>query len=474
MHTPSSTTAADDAASPATTTATTPRARFPSDLKTLVCTWPGCPKTFNRPARLRDHLNSHTNSRPFACPYEGCGKDYTVDKHLKQHVKASHTNERRHVCPREGCGKSFVTGTRLKRHQAVHEGADRFRCARCGQSFRKRETLAKHVRKEHEGLKAYPCPEAGCRGVGFDTKASLRKHAEREHGELRFWCGECGLGTPGDGGGGERRVGFTTELGLQAHMKKEHQNCMFCDFKSASQAELESHVEMYHSGKTVDDRRTARCPHPGCGKRFTKSSNLKSHIKIAHEGLRFVCGEIDLAGPDFAGWSNDQGCGDKFCAKARLEDHVRYIHLGYERPKMSVAVPASTQHQQQPQQQYASLLDDVSGATLESKQTASCAICAAAFIRYADLDVHMHSEHPDTFDLGALLSSGSPVDDVVEGFLSGDLTWPDDDDVQEDWFAAAELSRTPAHDDWAEDEANILLLARDPPELDIDPALMSM
>ncbi|PHH67547.1 hypothetical protein CDD83_6529 [Cordyceps sp. RAO-2017] len=56
-----------EAATPVTA-ATTPRAKFPSDLKTLACTWPGCGKTFNRPARLRDHLNSHTNRRPFKCP----------------------------------------------------------------------------------------------------------------------------------------------------------------------------------------------------------------------------------------------------------------------------------------------------------------------------------------------------------------------------------------------------------------------
>lgn len=94
-----------EAPSSPTTGVTTPRTKFPSDLKTLSCTWPGCSKTFNRPARLRDHLNSHTNSRPFKCPYADCDKDYTVDKHLKQHIKATHTNERRHVCQKEGCGR---------------------------------------------------------------------------------------------------------------------------------------------------------------------------------------------------------------------------------------------------------------------------------------------------------------------------------------------------------------------------------
>lgn len=448
--------------SPATTAVSTPRARFPSDLKTLPCTWPGCPKTFNRPARLRDHLNSHTNSRPFGCPYQGCDKDYTVDKHLKQHIKAVHTHERKHVCPREGCGKSFVTGTRLKRHQAVHEGAERFRCTDCGQSFRKRDTLAKHVRKEHEGRKAFSCPEPGC-AVEFDTKASLGRHTEREHGEAKFWCDECGGGGNGAGASDVRRVGFTTDLLLRAHIRQEHQDCIFCEFKASRQCGLEQHIEMHHSGKTVQDRRTWPCTHDGCTKRFTSRSNRTSHVRTAHQGHRFICGEFPLSGPGFEDWSaSGEGCGDRFSAKARLEDHVRYIHLGQPRPKPSAA-PVYTHPD--------AFLDDISGVAQMERTAMACSICNDVFTRYADLDAHIERMHRLPLSVvGAGMHRASPMTSMFEEELAS--TWLDAP-PEEDEIFAGDIDYEPCRDEWAEDEANILLLARDSPALEshIDPNL---
>ncbi|KAK7225565.1 hypothetical protein V2G26_013568 [Clonostachys chloroleuca] len=455
----------NDAESPVTA-ATTPRAKFPSDYKTLACTWPGCPKTFNRPARLRDHLNSHTNSRPFKCPYDDCDKDYTVDKHLKQHIKAVHTQERKHVCPREGCGKSFVTGTRLKRHQAVHEGEERFRCQDCGQSFRKRETLNKHVRKEHQNLAAYPCTEPDCT-VAFDTKSSLKRHQQREHGEANFWCHECGVKENEDGT--ESRVGFTTEVLLQAHLKREHQNCMFCDFKSTTQGELERHVEFYHSGKTVEDRKNKVCPYPDCGKKFTTQSNCNSHIRAAHEGQRFVCGEVELTSSGLEAWTNDQGCGDKFSTKARLEDHVRYVHLLQERPKLSAPV------RDKPPPSPDAVFDDIAGIANIAKANITCPHCREAFIRYGDLDSHTekyHARRGTSTDANDILGGdGRKLSDPSIFEQEFPSNWPEEMDQEE--IFAAEMDYGPPQDDWAEDEANILLLARDTPDLDsrIDPAL---
>lgn len=437
------------------TAATTPRAKFPSDLKTLACTWPGCPKTFNRPARLRDHLNSHTNSRPFKCPYDGCDKDYIEDKHLKQHIKGSHTLERKHVCPREGCGKSFATGTRLKRHQAVHDGADRFRCQDCGQSFRKRDTLNTHIRKEHLKVQPFQCAEPDCTAA-FETKASLRRHRDREHGQLRFWCLECASRSP-DGSGGER-VGFTTETLLLAHMKQEHQDCLFCDFKSASRWEMETHVEIYHSGKTVEERKTVLCPHEDCHKSFTRKSNLNQHIRSAHEGHRFICGEYLIEGPDFLIWSNDEGCGDKFSSKARLEDHIRFRHLGFERPKVS-----------QPEQPI-DPLDELSGAAYASKQIIACPSCSEVFLRYHDLDLHITRHHHSSSTSEDNGIFGDAPADVEFG---GGAQWVESQGEEEIFAAGPDFSQQ--KDEWVDDEANIMLLAREPAAVDaeIDPALLT-
>ncbi|KAM4057088.1 C2H2 transcription factor (TFIIIA) [Hirsutella rhossiliensis] len=446
-----------DAETPVTT-ATTPRPKFPSDLKTLACTWPGCPKTFNRPARLRDHLNSHTNSRPFKCPYEGCDKDYIEDKHLKQHVKAVHTHERKYVCQREGCGKSFVTGTRLNRHQAVHEGADRFRCSDCGQSFRKKETLHKHVRKEHLDMPAHECPDPSCTEA-FGTKSRLKRHFDKLHGEIKFWCTECGLKAAEEGT--ENRVGFTTEVLLQEHLKKEHQDCIFCEYKSSSRYELEQHIETHHSGKSVEERKTHACTFDGCSKKFTKKSNLKVHIRTAHQGVRFVCGEAALAGPDFEGWSNSDGCGAKYGSKAGLEDHVRFLHLGHVRTRMS-----------RPAGNAPDVVDDLSGAANQAKHTIPCPHCDDMFIRYHDLDVHLARDH-DPADPTSLLAQ-APARPAFEQNHPAQPAWPAD--MAQDDIFAAQMDYGPLRDEWLDDEANILLLARDPPPdhasgPTIDPAL---
>ncbi|KAH8902554.1 hypothetical protein BR93DRAFT_953914 [Coniochaeta sp. PMI_546] len=382
---------------------TTATRRFPSDLKTIKCSYPNCPKTFNRPARLAAHLRSHTNDRPFKCPFPDCDKDYLEEKHLKQHVKGSHTHERSYVCEEPNCGKAFVTATRLRRHAAVHAGKERYKCRGyegCDQSFRKHQTLQRHVRTEHLGMPAYLCQQDGC-GRGFDSPGAMKRHVEREHGELRFWCDECGVADdedddddekkkPAAGGRGAsgNRVGFTTMALLQSHLKKEHVNCIFCDVRCGSQAQLDRHVEMYHSTTTVRDRKTVACEWPGCPKTFTLRKNLNAHVKTAHQGFRFVCGEVDTFGTaDISDWNwAEEGCGEGFISKLKLEEHVRFVHLGRKRPKKVYAV--GDEHEDD-------LIAVVSGAADAAKRNIPCSVqgCEARFIRHHDLTVHLRNRH---------------------------------------------------------------------------------
>ncbi|KAH6625039.1 hypothetical protein B0J18DRAFT_444854 [Chaetomium sp. MPI-SDFR-AT-0129] len=402
---------------PPTTTAatslpgTTPSGRagrarkFPSDLKTIPCTYPSCPKTFNRPARLTAHLRSHTNDRPHKCPYPPCSKTYLEEKHLAQHIKGSHTHEKKYICGEEGCDKSFVTATRLRRHAAVHEGKERYRCRGfegCGLSFRKHQTLQRHVRVAHLGLAAFVCNRAGegsereC-GAGFDSAGALRRHVEREHGEVRFWCEECGgeeeegdedeEEEERDGKKGGRRVGFRTLLMLQTHMRKEHINCVFCEVRCGKQSDLERHVDMYHSGTTVEDRKTIACTWEGCGKKFTRVPNLNVHIRTAHQGVRFVCGQVDTDEiADIADWNwREEGCGQPFISKMKLEEHVRYVHLGRKRPAMQYTAKSARPGEE----------DEMSAAV--PTRTIPCSVegCDAMFIRHHDLDKHIRKTHPE-------------------------------------------------------------------------------
>ncbi|KAM7223733.1 hypothetical protein V8F06_000749 [Rhypophila decipiens] len=384
--------------------------RFPSDLKTIKCTIPGCPKTFNRPARLAAHLRSHTNDRPHKCPYPDCDKDYLEEKHLTQHIKGSHTHEKKYICTEPGCGKSFVTATRLRRHAAVHAGAERFRCRGyegCDETFRKHQTLQRHIRTAHLGQSAYMCGNDGC-GSGFDTASALKRHINREHGELKFWCDECASNDKDDDDE-PRRVGFTTLLLLQTHMRREHLNCMFCDAKCGTRYDLERHVDLHHSGTTVEERKTVECNWEGCNKKFTRVSNLNTHIKSAHQGIRFGCGEVNTFDvPDIADWNwMEEGCGKDFVSKLKLAEHVRFVHLGRPRPPPMVTSVA-----------FANALDEVAPIGLPRDIACTFLGCDAKFARHHDLNKHIKNEHimdgmVNDLSLAAALGEKSQTQDSV-------------------------------------------------------------
>ncbi|KAI1374987.1 hypothetical protein F4677DRAFT_424243 [Hypoxylon crocopeplum] len=466
-----------------------PARKFPSDLKTIRCTFPGCEKTFNRPARLAAHFRSHTNERPYKCTFPGCDKDYIEEKHLRQHIKGSHTNEREHVCPQPNCGKSFMTATRLRRHQAVHEGQERFRCRDfppCDQSFRKHQTLQRHIRSEHLHTPAFPCDyQDGVTGIAcdaeFDNAGALKRHQEREHGEIRYWCDECSAQQGGDDDPSEqKRVGFTTMALLQAHMKQNHASCMFCGLPCETKADLDQHIDSEHTNiKSVEERKNVACTWPGCTKKFTKRSNLNVHIRSAHQGVRFVCGEVDLSGTaGLATWPQSEGCGESFVTKANLENHVRYVHLEYERPEQPQAASKPREHSP------SNILDALTGAGDKSRRTLPCTIphCKAKFAHNGELEAHLQSEH---IIEQALLEQGAPAEDVMlpmmpfDEMMPGMPEWGGNNENDAFWAGATGGIGNPEmpgpDDEWHRDEAEMQRPLH-PLELAglIDPALSRM
>ncbi|KAI0481855.1 transcription factor IIIA [Xylaria cf. heliscus] len=468
-----------------------PARKWPSDMKTIKCTYPDCRKTFNRPARLAAHLRSHKNERPFKCPYEDCDKDYIEEKHLKQHIKGSHTVERDHVCAYEGCGKQFMTATRLRRHQLVHEGQERFRCRDfppCNQSFRKHQTLQRHIRTEHQNKPAFQCSykadeSSPICGHGFDTAGGLRRHLERDHGENRFWCDECA--TQEDDLGNARKVGFPTLSLLQAHMKASHVSCMFCGGSCNGREDLERHIESEHANrKPAEERKMVTCTWPGCTKSFTRTSNLNVHIRSAHEGARFICGEFDLSKTDDMGtWSNAQGCGQAFSLKLALENHVRYVHLMHERPESSYPAgrPSSPQRQANP-----TILEQLTGVGEKSRRTLPCTVfgCHMKFTYSGELEIHIQNEHPIE---QALLEGMREPDSVVgpsaafQDVAPGLAEWAVDYSGEHFWVGAdAALGTFNADnasidDEWLRDEAEMRrLIGADELNGLIDPSLGSL
>lgn len=332
---------------------------------------------------------------------------------MNHHIKSAHSNIREFVCPREGCGKGFVTGTRLRRHQAVHDGANKFRCnvVDCGQTFRKHGTLQNHISVVHEGKSAFVCHALNAEGeecrAGFDTAWKLRSHETRLHGNKQYCCMVCspegGSEETAEGaffGSAERGTGFPTYAALQAHITIEHPpTCLECGRQCKSHRDLKSHVEIRHSALGVDERRTHACPEPACGRGFTKKGNLSMHIKTVHEGKVFICGDIELKSlNNIEAWDGSDACGRILRSKHTLEEHIRTAHLGlghtqkHKRKQSSMDKPTTRSRKKT-----TSSLIPLTGAGYEngSGRDIACLIldCNHQFMRDYDLGLHLESHH---------------------------------------------------------------------------------
>lgn len=333
---------------PTPLTPSTPRDHsYPSRRKTRLCPYADCTKAFNRPARLEEHIRSHTNTRPFACPHPPCDKAFLRQSHLAHHIKSAHSAVRDYVCDREGCAKRFVTATRLRRHLQAHDGRDKYRCVDfppCDQTFRKHATLQRHIDMEHYGVKPFRCgmvdEERGlpCE-CGYDTAMKLRAHETKMHGFKRYWCSYCiDAGEEQNKDLTTASAAFSIYADLQIHIKAEHPaRCEDCQLVCSSAADLEKHIATHHTriAVAIADRKQYPCLVPTCGKIFTKQSNLNTHVRTVHSDARpFVCGKFDVANAaDLSVWDGDDACGQAFAHKSALENHVRRIHLAGGNPR---------------------------------------------------------------------------------------------------------------------------------------------
>ncbi|KAI9804874.1 MAG: hypothetical protein M1825_001243 [Sarcosagium campestre] len=430
---------------------------YPSEQKTHRCTHENCNKSFNRPARLAEHVRSHNNDRPFKCNAPGCDKDFIREAHLTHHVKSAHTAIRDHACTFEDCGKRFLTATRLRRHEAAHQGRDKYRCRDhppCNETFRKHSTLQRHVTSVHLNQKPFPCthidPSTMKQCVqAFDTAGRLRSHEGRVHGGLRFWCIEClpntttssttnDINPDNDVEGVASGVGFSTYSLLQDHLRDAHPpTCAECSLSCSSQRELRGHIELAHSNVELPSRQTHACDEPGCGRAFTKPFNLTVHKRSVHENQKpFVCNEtIITSTSDTTASSN---CGRAFKTKASLQSHIRTAHLHEPNPRRRTQNPAapSTTAITHP----SSTLTHLTGANYAdaTARPLSCPMpdCLFRFSRAYDIEGHLRARHGVADAEMADVRSGR-YNDVQRSYQvdfdkEGDDEEVDDDDDDDD------------------------------------------
>jgi KRAB domain-containing zinc finger protein len=108
-----------------------------------------CAKTFYYKSDRVNHEALHAGIRSHACDL--CAKSYCTAKSLKKHRQVAHLSSAADcTCP--VCHKVLSTRLKLRAHRLTHSSLRPFACRQCGQRFKEKRSLLKHIKlKKHGG-----------------------------------------------------------------------------------------------------------------------------------------------------------------------------------------------------------------------------------------------------------------------------------------------------------------------------------
>ena len=116
----------------------------------------------------------------YMCPI--CGNTYRERRNVLKHMK-EHYEEELHVC--NICGDSFKGDEELERHMKTHI----IKCPLCEETFTEIQGLQKHLDEKHSETKHFKCSTCDKK---FTKKFNFNRHmaSHRRLNELK--CGKCG------------------------------------------------------------------------------------------------------------------------------------------------------------------------------------------------------------------------------------------------------------------------------------------
>ncbi|KAL0337867.1 UNVERIFIED_CONTAM: Transcription factor IIIA [Sesamum calycinum] len=221
-----------------------------------------CGASFQKPAHLKQHMQSHSLERPFTCPVDDCHSSYRRKDHLTRHM-LQHQGKL-FECPVEDCKSRFTIQGNMTRHVKEFHS----------------ESADANVKQPKE----YVCAEHGC-GKVFKYLSKLRTH-EDSHADswlnavkldsVEAFCAEPGC-----------MKYFTNEQCLREHILSCHQyiTCDKCGTKQLKK-NVKRHMRMHEGTSNLNQHIKAvhmelkpfKCSIPGCHMRFAFK-----HVRDNHE-----------------------------------------------------------------------------------------------------------------------------------------------------------------------------------------------
>jgi len=98
---------------------------------------------------LKKHIAMvHEKIKRFAC--DQCDRKFYQNSFLTQHVKIDHLGELNYKC--DMCDLKFKRLADKKKHIRIDHLDEKYPCVICGKEYLSYNTMAKHLRKFHNGL----------------------------------------------------------------------------------------------------------------------------------------------------------------------------------------------------------------------------------------------------------------------------------------------------------------------------------
>ncbi|KAG7310159.1 hypothetical protein JYU34_004712 [Plutella xylostella] len=150
------------------------------DVRTVMCSEPGCGVEFSTMKSLVVHQLSHKNIETYC---RSCGLEFrhlaACEKHLDVHKK------KEFPCP--VCRKTFAEKYQATRHITQHFQSVLHVCKICGKIYSRKHRLVEHI-KIHSENKQFKCDVCG---KGFAQLLNLQQHVNMHTGEKPFECVVC-------------------------------------------------------------------------------------------------------------------------------------------------------------------------------------------------------------------------------------------------------------------------------------------
>ena len=192
-----------------------------------------------------------------------CGKEFSDTTRMKRHL-LSHSDKKPFKC--NLCGWGFHQKTNMERHLASHTNeGEGHPCSYCNSWFTTKSVLSLHIREAHNGrITTKPKYE--------DDDTDFSPHSERKVKDV--FAEDCDLSNLKCNICGKTFVKKTNlKHHLMLHRGEKPWKCHICGWRFVQKCNLKKHIETHNTGMY-------HCPH--CNVKFASKGAVNGHLALAH------------------------------------------------------------------------------------------------------------------------------------------------------------------------------------------------